>query len=172
MLFPVCRSMSQPRRIAFLDRDGVINKNAPEHAYITRVEDFVFNPGIFDVLHELSQRGYEFIVLTNQRGIARNLVTAQTVDAIHAHMTEVLFRQGITIVDIFICPHDTGMCTCRKPLPGLLQQACAKYFVDVAQSLFITDSAAEISMGNTFGIARNILVPRDHPEAALAALVK
>lgn len=170
MLYHALLRMSQPHRIAFLDRDGVINKNAPEHEYITRVEDFIFNPGIFAVLKSLAARGFEFVVLTNQRGIARGLVSVETVEKIHSYMKDELARHSVTMLDIFVCPHDNGVCTCRKPLPGLLEQACSKYEIDVPGSIFITDSKAEIDMGNTFGIGQSILVPKDHPETALEAL--
>ena len=89
--------MSAGKKIAFLDRDGVINVNALEREYITKVTDFVLNPGIFDLLKFLARHGFEFIVVTNQQGIARGKMTSDDLDSIHAHMVTVLQSGGIDV---------------------------------------------------------------------------
>ncbi len=148
-------------KIAFFDRDGVINKKAEEHHYITRVEDFVFNKSIFQLFHKLKKLGFEFIVITNQRGVARGLYTEQDLKNIHDHMCQKLTEQGITLLDIFYCPHDIGQCDCRKPQPGLLEQACKKYTIDLSKSALISDSKGEIEMGKLFGIKKSIYIESD-----------
>lgn len=154
-------------KVAFLDRDGVINKNAPEHQYILTKEQFFLNPGITEVLHHLKKQGYQFIVLTNQRGIARGMITEKDLTQIHDEMKKLLGKEGFEILDIFYCPHEDGQCDCRKPKPGLLKKAFEKYSIDLVESLFITDSAKEIPMAENFGIKKVVLVPKDHPEIAL-----
>lgn len=152
------------RKVLFLDRDGVINKNAAEHDYIKSVTEFQFNPGIFTLLRDFISRGFEVIVLTNQRGIARGLFTEAELEEIHAFMKSELEKHAIAILDIFYCPHMGDSCDCRKPQPGLLRQAATKYTIDLASSVFITDSVLEVDMGKAFGIGTNLLVPKDHPE--------
>jgi D-glycero-D-manno-heptose 1,7-bisphosphate phosphatase len=157
--------MSAGKKIAFLDRDGVINVNAQECEYITKVSDFVFNPGIFNVLKFLALHEFEFIVVTNQQGIARGKMTIDDLGAIHSHMVSVLQSYGIDILDIFYCPHLTGTCDCRKPDDGLLRQAAAKYSIDKMRSILIGDRQSDILAGIKFGLFRQFLVTRDHPES-------
>lgn len=158
------------KKIVFLDRDGVINKKADEHCYITKVSDFVFNEDIFGVVSKLKDDGFEFIVITNQRGIARNLYNEEQLDEIHEHMTVEFHKKGIEILDIFYCPHENDVCDCRKPKDGLLKLACAKYPVDLLNSVLISDSSADVSMGEKFGIGKNILIQADTPIEALDLL--
>ncbi|MBY0538590.1 HAD-IIIA family hydrolase [Patescibacteria group bacterium] len=155
------------KKIAFLDRDGVINVNAPPHEYITSVSDFVFNQGIFNVLKTLARDGFEFIVVTNQQGVARGKMTLASLTAIHDHMITGLKEHGITILDVFYCPHLDGTCDCRKPNDGLLRQAAAKYPIDTARSILIGDSQTDIDAGRKFGLAQTILISTDHPEEVL-----
>lgn len=150
-----------------MDRDGVINKKADEHCYITSVKDFIFNEGIFEVVSKLKDDGFEFIVITNQRGIARGLYTEEQLDEIHTHMKEGFYKKGIEILDIFYCPHEDNVCDCRKPKNGMLKHACAKYSIDLVNSILISDSREDISMGEKFGIGRNILIQSDNPIEAL-----
>lgn len=159
-----------PRKIAFLDRDGVINKKAPEHSYITKPDEFVFTEGIFEVLTKLKDDGYEFIVITNQRGIARNLMTSEDLEVIHQHMREGMTVHGIELLDIFFCPHNHNECDCRKPKPGLLQAACEKYDVDLPHSLLISDSLEEVEMGKKFGIEFSYFIPSNKPKQVLKTL--
>lgn len=155
---------SLPKKIAFLDRDGVINKKAKEHQYITKSEDFIFNEGIFKVLAYLKDRGFEFIILTNQRGVARGIFSEDDLCQVHSHMNSILESKGINILDIFYCPHHGNECDCRKPKPGMLRKACERYDVTLSSSLFITDSEKEYEMGEKFGLGQTILVNSDKPE--------
>lgn len=163
---------SPTKKIAFLDRDGVINKKAEEHNYITRVEDFVFNEGIFEVLTSLKERGFEFIVLTNQRGMARGIFSEEELLGIHTFMKTTLTNHGINILDIFYCPHGEDECECRKPKDGMLRVACEKYSVDLDSSIFITDSQKEVIMGQKFGISNSYFIRSDHPEDYLQGHVR
>lgn len=163
---------SRLRKIAFLDRDGVINKKAGEHEYITKTEDFVFNEGIFKVLEHLRKENFEFIVVTNQRGVARGLLDEEKLAEVHSFMKEGLKNNGIDILDIFYCPHNENECDCRKPKDGLLRIASEKYSIDLNQSLFITDSQKEIEMGKVFGIKDNYFVESGQPERFFVCIEK
>jgi len=157
-------------KVVFLDRDGVINRCAPSHEYITRVEDFVLNNGIVPLLRHLQGQGCQFIIVTNQRGIARGLMSYDDLDQVHAYMRTLLHAEDISILDIFTCVHDHDECDCRKPKDGLLRQACACHTINVAESVLISDSEEDVSMGNLFGIGKNLFVRKDHPEDALSFL--
>lgn len=160
------------KKIAFLDRDGVINQSAAEHEYITTVEDFILNPGLIDLLNKLKADGFEFIVVTNQRGISRGKISIEKLNEIHSYMTETLSSVGIELLDIFFCPHASNTCDCRKPKDGLFRQAAAKYNIDKPQSLIIGDSSSDIEAGKTFGLGQQILVPKDNPADALTQYQK
>jgi len=152
------------KKILFLDRDGVINRRAEEHHYITKVEDFVFNDGIFDMLNKFIEKGFEIIVITNQRGVAREILSLDDLRNIHSYMIGFFKKNGIAVLDIFYCPHNEGVCNCRKPRPGLLEQACLKYNIDLEKSVLISDSASDIRMGIDFGINKNYLIELNNPK--------
>lgn len=151
------------KKIVFFDRDGVVNKNAAEHCYIEKPEDFALNPGIGPLMRHLAEEGFEFIVITNQRGIARGIFTEQMLAAVHSRMRSLLADEQVEVLDILYCPHGHDACNCRKPKPGLLYTACARYEIDLAASILVSDSAADVRMGEEFGIGRCVLVERDNP---------
>jgi len=152
------------KKILFLDRDGVINKKAAEHEYVTRVEDFIFNEGIFQILENYKKNGYEFIVITNQRGVARGKLKESDLSNIHSHMISVLQSKNIEVLDIFYCPHENGACSCRKPSPGMIVMALDKYNINIKESALISDSLEDIRMGRDVGIGKNILLKTDSLE--------
>lgn len=151
------------KKILFIDRDGVINKNAPKHEYIIRAKDFVFNPGIFKLLKKYQKQRFEIIVITNQRGIARKKLSLITLNNLHQKMSSRLIKKGIKILDILVCPHENNTCQCRKPRPGLLKQAVKKYKINLNQSVLLSDSKSDVIMGREFGIKKSYLVKRDRP---------
>ncbi|MDQ5962367.1 MAG: D-glycero-D-manno-heptose 1,7-bisphosphate phosphatase [Patescibacteria group bacterium] len=159
---------TKSKKVVFLDRDGVINKKADKHCYITKEKDFVFNDGIFNVCLHLQNNGFEFIVITNQRGIARGFYTETDLEKIHNIMKRGFLEKGINLLDIFYCPHEEGVCNCRKPKPGMLEMSFEKYCFDKGGAILISDTMEDVSMGESFGIGKNIYVTSDKPEEALS----
>jgi D,D-heptose 1,7-bisphosphate phosphatase len=155
------------KKIAFLDRDGVINKKAEEHCYITGVPDFIFNEGIFELLHRLTALGFEFIVLTNQRGVARKLMSEEDLSEIHEHMSETFRKNNLELLDIFVCPHEENSCECRKPKPGLMVRAQENHPIDMGNSILISDSQKDIEMGMNAGLKYSIFIPSDRVDVAI-----
>ena len=149
------------KKILFLDRDGVINKKAPEHDYITRPENFIFNQEIFILLREYLNAGFEIIIITNQRGIARNMMSEDDFTDITDFMLNVLKAHDIVVLDVYHCPHENNTCQCRKPRPGMLEMACKAYEIDLVSSILLSDSLVDVEMGKAFGIGKNILVESD-----------
>ena len=141
-------------RTVFLDRDGVLNEKMPEGQYVTRWEEFRPLPGVAESIARLNQAGIRVIVVSNQRGIARGLYTTADVDAIHARFQELLRSRGARIDAIFVCPHDKGECGCRKPLPGMFEQAVSRFpAITAASSAMIGDSLVDIDFGRGIGMA-------------------
>lgn len=141
-------------RTVFLDRDGVLNKKMPEGRYVAAWEDFHVLPGVPEALARLNRAGLRVIVVSNQRGIALGLYTAADVAAIHAAFQHLLSGHDARVDAFYICPHDKGQCNCRKPLPGLFEQAQADFpGLSAGASVMIGDTPADIEFGRSLGMA-------------------
>jgi len=154
----------------FLDRDGVINRKAAEGSYVRTWQEFEFLPGAIEALRRLTGPGRpSLIVVTNQRGIARGLVTRAAVDDIHQRMATELRAAGAVIARILVCPHEKGMCACRKPGIGMFLEAQREDpLLVLEESAVVGDSLADLEAGNRLG-ARTFLVASDGGTTAAAA---
>ncbi len=144
-------------RVVFLDRDGVINRNSP--LYIKSWEEFDFLPGSIDALARLTAAGFSIIMITNQSGVGRDLLTETELHRIFANMNRIIEAAGGHLTDIFYCPHHPGDdCDCRKPRPGLIQRAAEKYAIDLSASCMVGDNASDIGCARAAGCGCAILV--------------
>jgi D-glycero-D-manno-heptose 1,7-bisphosphate phosphatase len=170
---PASPTIPRNLRTVFLDRDGILNEKMPEGQYVTRWEEFHVLPGVSEAVARLNQAELRVIVVSNQRGIARGLYTAANVDSIHAAFQRQLARAGAHIDAFFICPHDRGECNCRKPLPGLFEQAVARFpEITGVTSVMVGDSLSDIDFGRRLGMATifvNVDPQRRSPHAEEAA---
>jgi D-glycero-D-manno-heptose 1,7-bisphosphate phosphatase len=133
-------------RAAFLDRDGTINVKAPEGEYVTAPEGFEFLPGAERAIRLLAESGWRVIVVSNQRGVALGRMTEADVEAVNARMAH------LPIAGIFVCPHDRGVCDCRKPGTGLFRQARERFpGIDLERSVMIGDADSDIAAGQAIG---------------------
>ncbi len=143
----------QSVRTVFLDRDGVLNRKAPEGEYIARWDLFHPLPGAVEAVRRLNEAGLKVYVVTNQRGVSLGLYSLEDVGALHARMEAEMAKHGAHVDGIFVCPHDRGVCRCRKPGPGLFEQARA---LDPAltwqASVIVGDSLSDIEAGARLGL--------------------
>lgn len=139
-------------KTVFLDRDGVINEKAPEHDYIKTWPEFCFLQGVPEAIRRLNEAGYLVLVVTNQRGVAREMMTLSDVDELHRRMCHALKQMGVVIDGIYVCPHDIGQCHCRKPDIGLFLQAGHDFAVDKARSWMVGDSDSDVEAGRRYGV--------------------
>lgn len=139
-------------KTVFLDRDGLINQQAPEHDYIKTWEEFHFLPGVPQAIHELSAAGYLILVVTNQRGVARGMLQMENLTAIHERMCQELAACGAYIQKVYVCPHEIGTCSCRKPNIGLFLQAECDFEIDKENSWMIGDSDSDVEAGHRYGV--------------------
>jgi len=147
----------------FLDRDGVINEKAPEGDYVRRPEDLKLLKGATQAIARLNRAEVRVVVVTNQRGVARGLYTADDVRAIQCTLEKLLAADRAHLDGFYFCPHDVGACNCRKPLTGLFEQARADFpEIDAASSVMIGDSLSDIEFGRAVG-TRTILI-KGNPE--------
>ena len=133
-----------------LDRDGVINTD--KVGWVERWAEFQFCPGALEAIRKLAEAGWEIYVITNQAGIAKGLYSEQRLMDIHWRMMIEIRRAGGRVLGIQFCPHtDEDECLCRKPHPGMLLKAAAKWGLDLARSYLVGDSARDIQAGNAVG---------------------
>lgn len=144
----------------FLDRDGVINK---EVGYLHKIQDFEFIDGVFDACLHFQALGYQLIIITNQSGIGRGYYDEDAFHVINNWMLEQFKNKRIEILDVFFCPHTPeSSCDCRKPKPGMFNQANDKYSIDMKKSWMVGDKEADIQAANAAGIQNTILVKSGH----------
>ena len=149
-----------------VDRDGTIVKDVPYNGDPTLVQPM---PGARAALDRLRRAGIPIAVVSNQSGIGRGLLSADSVAAVNARVEELLGPFD----GWFVCPHTTqDGCSCRKPQPGLVHQAAQQLQVRADRCVLIGDIGADMSAAAAAG-ARGIIVPTDEtlPEEVVAAAV-
>lgn len=148
------------KKVVFLDRDGVINK---EVGYLHKIKDFQFINGVFKACMYLQTLDYQLIIVTNQSGIGRGYYEESEFHTVNDWMLQQFNNQGIKILAVFFCPHgpEDG-CSCRKPKPGMLLTAKEKHDIDMSKSWMIGDKEADVSAANAAGINNTILVKSGH----------
>jgi len=146
-------------RAVFLDRDGVINRKPPEGDYVTRWEDFHILPGAPEGIVQLKKAGFRVIVVTNQRCVAKGLLSVVELETMHQRMSELLARDGAALDAIYYCPHEMeSHCECRKPAPGMLLDAARAHGIELPASWMIGDSDIDIEAGRSAGCRTALLL--------------
>lgn len=143
------------RRFVLLDRDGTINVDTH---YLSHPDQLALLPGAVQGLKRLRDLGLGLVVLTNQSGVARGYFDHSSVDAVHERLRAMLRAEGVEVDGIYVCPHAPGDdCTCRKPLPGMIETAVSEHGFVPADSFMIGDKVVDIDLGRGVG-ATTILV--------------
>lgn len=163
-------SAAAPRQAAFLDRDGVINR---DRAYVSRWEDFEFVPGAVDAMRRLKKAGYALVVVTNQSGIARGYYSEAQYQALTAAMQQALANAGAAVDAVYHCPHHPKGkvaelaidCDCRKPAPGMILRAAKELNLSLADSILVGDKPSDIEAARAAGVGRAYIVQSDNAES-------
>lgn len=158
-------------KAVFLDRDGTLN---PDPGYISDPDAFNLFPGVGAALAGLQGAGFLLILITNQSGIARGLITSEQLVAIHEKMQSQLAEAGATIDAIYHCPHHPDYppvdgisdCNCRKPRPGLIERALQDYQINPASSYMIGDRSSDIKIALATGVKPVFIGPAPLPDFA------
>jgi D-glycero-D-manno-heptose 1,7-bisphosphate phosphatase len=150
------------RKAVFLDRDGVLNRPIIRDGKPyppANLSELEILPDAAGALAELKVWGFLLVLITNQPDVARGTQQRSVVEAIHAALEQVF-----PLDDIYVCYHDDrDMCSCRKPLPGLLLQAASKYSIDLHSSYMIGDRWRDVEAGWNAG-CRTILIDHGYHE--------
>ncbi len=159
-------------RTIFLDRDGVVNEKMPEGRYVCSWDDFRLLDGVPEAIAKLNRAGLRVLVVSNQRGVALGLYTRKDVETIHETLQRHLKSEDAHVDAFYFCPHDKRSCNCRKPLPGLFEQAQAEFpDVTAENSVMIGDSPSDIEFGRRLGIPTILVMgdPKNRKPGAEAA---
>jgi len=141
-------------RHVILDRDGVLNHEAPEGSYVRSPEEFRWLPGALEGLALLRGAGLRLSVATNQAGVGRGVMSLAQLAAVHARMQADAAAHGAALDDVLYCPHaPEEQCDCRKPAPGLIQAAVARSGIAASDSLVVGDDRRDLEAAERAGVA-------------------
>lgn len=159
-------STQAPRRAIFLDRDGTLNEDL---GYVHRPEDWRWLPGVPEALARFRAAGWRLVVVSNQSGLARGYFTPGDLDRLERWVEGELAPLEAAPDAWYHCPHlpeITGPCACRKPLPGLILQACQDMDIDPGASWMLGDRLRDVAAGVAAGCRAGLL--RAEPDDAEA----
>jgi histidinol-phosphate phosphatase family protein len=157
------------RRAAFLDRDGTIIRDTE---YLRDPEQVELLPGAASAIRRLNEAGWPVIVVTNQSGIARGLLTEQDYERVRMRLDKLLAEAGARIDATYHCPHHpdlTGPCDCRKPGIKLYRDAAAAHDLDLSGSWYVGDRLRDVAPGDQFGGRSVMLIVESTPDADCVA---
>ena len=149
--------LSMANKAVFFDRDGTLNVDIH---YLHRPEDFEWIPEAKEAIKYVNDHGYLAILVTNQSGVARGYYPESDVRLVYDWMNEQLSAVGAHLDALYYCPHHpsgtvpeyTRICSCRKPSPQLINDACAKYHIDKQQSYFVGDAEKDMQCAVNAGV--------------------
>src|SRR5690242_3958166 len=133
------------RRAVFLDRDGTIIEDA---GYLADASRVTLLPGAVAALRSFRERGMLLVVVSNQSGIPRGLITPAQHAAVADRVADILASSGVRLDAAYYCAHlPTDGCACRKPRPGMLEQAAREHGIDLAASIMVGDKLSDVAAG-------------------------
>jgi D-glycero-D-manno-heptose 1,7-bisphosphate phosphatase len=157
--------MNGPRPAVFIDRDGTIVRDLH---YLNDPERVEIIPGAIVAMARLKAAGFAVVVVTNQSGIARGLITVAEYELVRARVDWLMAAGGGGLDATYMCPHHpaiTGPCDCRKPGPALFRRAASDLGLDLTRSVLIGDRWRDVAPAAMVG-ARGVLVPGPETPAA------
>jgi UDP-glucose 4-epimerase len=144
------------QRAVFLDRDGTINEDP---GYLSDPSMVKLLPGVGEALAKLKKAGFLLIVVSNQSGVARGLISLEKLALIHQRMDELLAPFGVKIDHYEFCTHHPDeQCECRKPKPRMILESGARWGVDFSKSYMVGDRDTDIGAGISAGCKASIFL--------------
>ena len=151
-----------PKKALFLDRDGtiIIDTDYPDDP-----KKVAFLPGTIEALRMI-QKEYELIVISNQSGVGRGLITPEQFNAVHEQFVKMVKSVNIEITETYYCPHaPEEMCECRKPSPKMILDAAEKHDIDLSSSYMIGDKMSDVIAGRRAGCMTILIAPSGKPKS-------
>ena len=145
------------KKVVFLDRDGVVNKEIGD--YIYDLSKFKINHGFAEAIKKWAALNYSFAIVTNQGGISKSIYTKKDLQHIHNYLISWFQKIGADLLTIQYCPHHNLIesCICRKPNSLMLEKIIARYQVSIKSSFMIGDSQRDIEAARRVGL-KGILI--------------
>lgn len=160
-------------KAVFLDRDGVINNSMPQWDYVKNWGEFELIEATVKILKEYQQNGYLLVVISNQLGVAKGLMTETDLKQINRNMEDLLLSKGVKINGSYYCTHSIeDKCECRKPKPGLIFKAAEELNIDISKSIMIGDEVSDIKCGINAGCEEEKLFLMVNDEIVLTTVYK
>jgi len=157
---------------AFLDRDGTINRDKAG-SYILKLSQFRLYAAAPAAVKLLNAKGYRVVVLTNQSAVGRGYMTMAVSRAINLKMVRELRRAGASVDAVYFCPHaPEAACACRKPRPGLINEAAKDRPADQALSFMAGDKKCDLDLARNAGIKGRLVLTGQWRHSLGAAAAK
>ena len=163
-----------PSYAVFLDRDGTLNEDP---GYLGDPNHLKLFPHTGEALSILkNELDFKLIVISNQSGIARGLISREMVDSVNSKINEILKADDVAIDSFYYCPSHPDFntkdeCRCRKPSPEMVFKAAEDLKIDLTKSYFVGDSVTDIECGINAGL-KTILVKTGYGEESFSILQK
>lgn len=158
------REYLRPKKILLIDRDGTINAKATRGEYISNWREFSWIPETLKAMIHLAKQGFKFIVITNQAGISRKMITPEALDDIHVNMISELKGLGIEVLKVYMCPdHWNDGSFMRKPAPGMFFQAATEFNLRMDNCLYVGDDERDCSAAANAGCGMVYLTDDEKP---------
>jgi D,D-heptose 1,7-bisphosphate phosphatase len=160
------------QRAIFLDRDGTINHDS---GYIKDPSEVIILAGVAEGIKKLKKDFcFKAIVISNQAGVAKGLMTRMDVETVNLRINELLMIEGTSIDAFYYCPHHPDFdplekSICRKPSPFMIVQAAEDLNIDLSQSYMIGDKSSDVECGISAGI-KTILLTSETIEKEISTL--
>jgi D-glycero-D-manno-heptose 1,7-bisphosphate phosphatase len=144
-------------KLVILGRDGILNKYREDH--VKAPSEWVPIPGALEAVARLNHAGWHAVVATNQAGIGRGLIDMASLNAVHAHMNQLLVAAGGRLDAVFLCPHTPEeRCECRKPLPGMMRDIGLRYGVDLRHVPMVADTLRDLQAAEAAGCEPHLVL--------------
>lgn len=149
------------RKTILLDRDGILNKKMPHRTYLSNFEDYIPLESNLKTLKDSYSENTDFIIVTNQPGVATGAVNPRFLDRLHSELITEMLIMGISVIGIYVCSHHWDEnCLCRKPKPGMILQSISDYELRAEKIVYVGDELKDIEAAKNAGIVGIRLVDK------------
>ncbi|MCH7344679.1 D-glycero-beta-D-manno-heptose 1,7-bisphosphate 7-phosphatase [Pelomonas sp. CA6] len=153
---PARSDHSHGMKLVILGRDGTLNRYRDDH--VKSPEELEPLPGALEAVARLNHAGWHTVMATNQPGIGRGLLDMAGLNAVHLRLNQLLAEKGGRLDAAFFCPHaPEENCSCRKPLPGLIEQIGERFGVELAQVHMVGASVKDLQTAQAAGCIPHLL---------------
>jgi len=144
-------------KLVILGRDGILNEYREDH--VKAPEEWLPLKGALEAVARLNHAGWHAVVATNQAGIGRGMIDMASVNAVHAHMNQLLMAHGGRFDAVFFCPHTPEeQCNCRKPQPGMMHDIGRRYGIDLRLVPMVCDTLRDLSAARAAGCEPHLVL--------------